>query len=643
MQISAKWLGLIAVAGLAGASFMPWTLGGTRVRTEIAQQFQASTGLTTTAGGPVIIQLLPYPQARIQTVSIRDRGNRFSVDAQEIRGSLRLLPLIAGRLELSSISLVLPAITIDASTLPLDNPTEIARAATAVAARSSTANAPKPAQTPLNTAASTVPSSNGYSAIGIVGGRLVIRNSSLAADSTQLGDVNATLDWRGPSEPLSLAGTFIWRGEKIKLTLRSASPAQLLESRPAQSTVRIESRLIDVTLVGAMASSGGWHYAGKVTAGSTALRPLISLANWNVPLPGPLASFKMSGNIRINPAVLSFTDLKLQIDSSEFDGALAIRHADQRPGISGTLATRLLKVDPRNAGLFNFNADDGGWEKRKFAIDKLFGADVDLRISASTLQIGRMSVEEAAVTALVRGNTGELSISSAKAYGGSLNAALRIVNGPVLPAFRGNLEFSKLDSNLLLRDFARLQRFGGVATGEIRFGAAGSSIADLVGATIGSVKFDLTDGYIRGMDLARALERAQTHPLSIPDEIRSGQTTFETAHFSGAINDGALTLNASRMDSAKLETLFLGKVLLPQKSLQLTVDSSRKPAASSNGPAVDQPTPATPRLKFDLAGSWNAPMVLVDPETLIQRSEAAAPLLRSIRRMRSQEAPASVQ
>lgn len=633
MRNWSKGLAAALAISTVTALVIPWSLSGARLRHKLEQNVAIATGLNATAGGPIVLRLLPTPRITIHTVAIHDAQRIMTIDAQEVHGRLRLLPLIAGRLELASLTLVLPAIVIDAGAL--GSQPDAIREADKLRQRVASARDSKRAG-----------ALGELGSIGISGGRIVVRGLRHGAETTQIGDVNATLDWRGASAPASLDGSFIWRGEKADISAQIGALETLFANsqgvsvaKPATSaSLKIDSRLLNLALNGTLSVQAGWQFNGKVDASSRALRPLISLTGWSVPIPGPLASAQLNATAKFNPAAFAFSNVKLVLDNNQFDGALSVRMGEKRAAISGTLATRNLTIDPRNPGLIELRDPDGGWSQRTLPIASLFHADIDIRMSANELRFGRIAMAESALTALIKDDVCEFSLAANKAYGGTLNATLRIVNGPILPTVRTKLQFNDIESGAFLHDASRNQRFSGAAKGEVEFGAAGVNVHELIKAASGALQVEIANGAIRGIDLGGALARAHSQPLSIPDEIRSGQTSFTKAQTVAKLNDGVVQLELAFIRSEQIEANISGAIQLLQRTLHLSVDASRKlpekPAAAAHG--EDHPTPH--RLKVDLTGSWDSPLLLVDPETLIQRSEAAAPLLRTFRRMRSNEA-----
>ena len=75
---------------------------------------------------------------------------------------------------------------------------------------------------------------------------------------------------------------------------------------------------------------------------------------------------------------------------------------------------------------------------------------------------------------------------------------------------------------------------------------------------------------------------------------------------------------------------LVGSASIPERELDL------KGTASLVAPP--KPGSATFELPFIVQGSWNDPIMLPDPEALIQRSGAAAPLLNAVRDRRARDA-----
>ena len=119
-----KWLGAGLGALVIAAALAPWTFSGTAVRKEIARQMRETVGLTMVSDGRTTLALLPRPRIKVADVTVRDRNGSLRMQAG-------ILPMLAGRLELSSVTLVSPQLDIDIEAKPLTSEGAIARASEA--------------------------------------------------------------------------------------------------------------------------------------------------------------------------------------------------------------------------------------------------------------------------------------------------------------------------------------------------------------------------------------------------------------------------------------------------------------------------------------------------------------------------------
>jgi hypothetical protein len=146
----------------------------------------------------------------------------------------------------------------------------------------------------------------------------------------------------------------------------------------------------------------------------------------------------------------------------------------------------------------------------------------------------------------------------------------------------------------------------------------------------GSIQTEFAAGSVIGLDLDRALRQARTQPLSLPNELRTGgRTNFRRAQVAGTINGGQLTLTKGSAESETLSIALSGRVSLANRSLDLDIAATRPAPASPEMPARD-PLRIDQSLQLDFKGPWNRPALQIDPESLINSSEAAAPLRRNL-------------
>jgi AsmA protein len=123
------------------------------------------------------------------------------------------------------------------------------------------------------------------------------------------------------------------------------------------------------------------------------------------------------------------------------------------------------------------------------------------------------------------------------------------------------------------------------------------------------------------VDLEQALRRLEKRPLSIASDMRSGRTAFSEAQIDLDIANGVAKILTLEARGAGVDISVSGSASVARRLLDLTI-KARQTGREDSLPA--------PQLNMDLRGNWDDPNLIIDAQSLIRRSEAAAPLLRSL-------------
>src|SRR4051812_38585757 len=92
----------LAALGLAVA---PWTVSTGRLSAAVAKQLRTAYGLGFAVKGRTTIALLPMPRLKFENVALSSGAGATLVEAGQLRGELRLLPMLIGQIEISELSL----------------------------------------------------------------------------------------------------------------------------------------------------------------------------------------------------------------------------------------------------------------------------------------------------------------------------------------------------------------------------------------------------------------------------------------------------------------------------------------------------------------------------------------------------------
>jgi AsmA protein len=603
MNKKLKWLaaGLVVLGILGGAA--PWTFSGEAMRSELALQIRETTGLMAEAKGRTTLALLPRPRIKIEEVTIQDREGKLLIKSGTMRGNLRILPVFAGRMEVSSLSLTAPSIDIDLDGKPLTSEGAIARA---IEARSESREATAADTTRL----ASVSISNGAARL-TRGGQVV----------SVLENIEATLDWGSLNQPAGLRASFIWASEPVDVTAWLGQPAQVLRGASSPVSFRLDSPSLNLSANGIVSGGQAPAYVGKFVANAPSLGAVLDRNNIYLPLPGLGRPLSLSADARASQRSIQLSDLQFKIDETAYEGAIILSSHRGRPTLMGTLATKLLQIDPLLTEVPTPRQSDGRWSGATLPKVDLGRADVDLRISATRAQIGRLQARDVGLSVLVAGGKAELIVVDAIAFGGAIKARLNAEPSEAGYALRASAAFSRVDSAAAMNDIFRSQRISGSATGELAFAGEGGSVAQVLSSLRGTAKVNLTDGDVTGLDLEQALRRLEKRPLSIASEMRSGRTAFSEAQIDLEIAGGVARVQTLEARSPGVDISVSGSASVARRLLDLTI-KARQTGREDNQPA--------PQLNMDLRGNWDDPNLIIDAQSLIRRSEAAAPLLRSL-------------
>lgn len=595
--------GAILLACGAAAAIAPWTVSRGALREEIAAQLRSSSGLYVFTKGASTFSLLPRPSVRLQNISFVDPRAAMVITADELFGQVRLLPLLAGRLELAHAALLRPKVTIDIDGKPMTTAGAAVRAADAKPATPEAAKADR-------------------ARLGIVtfiDGAAVLRRGGAIVDD--LEHIDATLDWRRVASPAALDGVATWRGQRGAVSLWIARPSELLRGDTSKVTLELKSPALTLSANGTAAAGARPHFEGRLIGSTDSLRDVIRILHGTVPLPIALGGASIDAKADAGLKGLDLAEAKLRLDGSKFEGSLSWRVDGPRPVLSGTLAASALDlgamfryVPPIVGRDGHFSRDPIGWRNKN-----LF--DVDLRISAGRAWYDRIQARDVAGAALLQDGRLDVSVADATMYKGSVKA--RFVMAPADKgdvALKANIQARGVDWGAFAWDRFGDARINGAADIHLAIDGKGTSLDQIARSLTGHGDIDLSNGDIVGLDLERVLRRIEKRPLAIAFDIRSGRTPFTAARLSADFANGAATLTDGTVRGASYAMTLNGAAQIAERQINLH-------AAVASADAKGQPLPDGPGFAFDVQGSWDNPAIVPDARSLIRRSGAARPLL----------------
>jgi AsmA protein len=590
-------IALIALAVL-GTAASPWTLPGGGLAAELTRHVRDKYGLDLTVKGRSTFAVLPIPRVKFENVTLQFPDQALKAEGGILRGELRLLPLLFGRIELSDFDLTETRITASFEAMQSVKWTEMVKDRT----------------------------SETYAR------RLIVSKSTLRwtdLKEANLDQLNLVIRWADAAEPLTMSGSAAWRDEVISLDQASVFPDLLASDRISPFTLALTSPSVRLTAEGEAQLGETPRITGESTVRAKSVRDFTRWSGVELPFGSLLRAVSVAGDFSMDRRRLSWPAVSVALGEDKLEGTMGVRFDTDRPVITGTLAADTLNLSDLFAPFSQARTSSGSWSEETIDLTRATGTDLDLRLSAASASLGRLSLDDMAASVLVQPGRIEASIGRAGFNDGSLKGRLSLVkqNGQVELKSQGTFAGVKIAPFLAAMGEPRW--ITGNADGQFTFEGLGKNPADVIRQAQGRSSIEVTDGEIVGIALDDALRRVEKRPLLASLNWKGGRTPFDKAQAQVVVRNGVGEIAEARLRGPAVQADLQGQVLLVDRQLSMTANVS----------PADAPAGQSPALVFNVVGDWDNVAVSPQVRSLIERSGAAKPLFPSVRVPANQQRP----
>jgi AsmA protein len=592
---------VLAVGALAAMSLL---ISSDRVREEAKAQIRRATGLDLTMRGEGVVSLFPTGMVTFSDVALAEEGAReAALVTERLVARLRLLPLLAGRIEIADVTLQRPEINLTFTPDGRSNWSGLI---------GSLARALDPKGKQAERAAL-------FSEIRVDKGAINLRDSATGATET-LTEVGLALAWPSISKSFGATGQVMWRGELIDVALSLSDFASALAGERSGLKLRLNGTLVNLAFDGSMSTRPTLKVDGTVSAASRSLRDTLRWAGVKPPPGGGFGPFALKAKASIASGTISLAGVNLELDGNAAEGVLAFA-TDGRQTLQGTLAAEELDLTPYLSAVRLVTANERDWSELPIALEGLTGFDFDLRLSAAKIAIGRVKLGNTAVAANLRSGKLSLTIARAQAFGGLVQGSITLAATDAGAEFKSDVQFNDVDLDGCLGGIFNIRRIEGRGNLSVALEASGHSVLALTQSMNGSASLNARDGALLRINAEQLLGRLMRRPLSGAGDFRTGRTPFEKLVVNLKITRGEAKVEEARLEGARIRMTFTGSSSIPSRDLDLrglaTLFANR---TSDAQPAFE--------LAFAVTGPWDDPLPLFDHHSLIPRSPSARPLLK---------------
>ena len=597
----------VVAAGGALATAGHLLLSAEVVRQQALSEIRSVTGLDPILRGPAEVSLFPSGSVIFNDVALGDANNP-ALTAERLTARLRFFPLLIGRVEIADVALERPHIAIDFGPGGDSNWGGLITAL----ARSQKPGAQR---------------RTAFSEMRINGGTVTLHDRTYNA-TEQLDDVNFSLAWPSISKTFGATGRFVWHEQPVDASMTLADfPAALTGGRTGLK-LRINGKPGKIAFEGGISVIPTLKIEGTLAADSPSLRDALVWAGQK-PLPGGgFGHFSIKAQTNVIGGTIGLSAVNVDLDGNIAEGVLTFV-VDGRKTLQGTLAADKLDLTPYVSTVRLLTNNQHSWSSSRIALDGLTGSDFDLRLSAGKVIVSNAEFGRTAIGANLRGGQFVITVGEAQAYGGLIKGSLSLADRDEGVDVKSQLNFDEVDLESCLGQLFGLRRLEGKGNIAIAVEGKGGSVLGVTHTLTGTASLSSTNGAIAGLDVAQLLRRLERRPLSGGGEFRTGRTPYDKLSLDLKIVNGKAAVQDLNITGAAVHMAVNGSASIPERDLDLKGTAALVTASRPGGAPFSLP--------FIVQGSWDDPIMLPDPEALLRRSGAAAPLLDAIREQRARD------
>jgi AsmA protein len=605
---------IAALLGLAliGLITTSWFINRDALRAAVEAQIRSVTGLDLVVNGNIDVSVFPASYVSFHDVGLKGGATADpALGVDVLTANLRLLPLLLQRFEIADVMMLRPKIRIVREADGRSNWTPFI---------DTIARTMKPgAENQVS-----------FSEIRIQDGVLTYEDAANHA-SESLGDIDLSLAWPSISRSFAATGQFDWRGERIDGSISISDFLAALSGDRSGLKARLASAPLKLAFDGTVANRTSMMMEGTLTVDSVSLRNALRWTGQPPPGAGGFGRFALRARANVIGASIALTNVNVELDGNVAEGVMTYAN-NGRQTLQATLAAGALDFTPYISTFRLLASGARDWNRQLFDLNALSTTDLDMRLSAAAVTVGSSKLGRTAFGANLRGGALALSVGEAQMYGGIAKGSFGIARSDAVADVKAQFEFTDVDLQACASELFGITKLSGRGNLNVSLVGSGSSPFGLAQSLDGTASLTGHDGAIAGFNVEQLLKRLERRPLSGAGNFRSGSTPYDNLTIALKFADGIATAEDIRLEGPAARVTMTGTASIPAREYDMKGVASL--ISANAAPSFDLP--------FVVQGPWDDPLIFPDPESLIRRSPASAPLLDAVKDRKTRDAVRSV-
>jgi AsmA protein len=603
---------LVAVA-LTAMIATSWLINRDALYQAVEAQIRAVTGLDLVVNGPIDVSVFPGSYVSFHDVGLKGGGSAEpALRVDVLTANLRLLPLLLRRFEIADVMMLRPQIHVTRSADGVSNWAPFV-------------------QTIARTMKPGAENQVSFSEIRVQDGILTYEDANNHV-TEKLDDIDWSLAWPSISRSFAATGQFDWRGQRVDGSISVSDFVAALSGDRSGLKARLTSAPLKLAFDGTVANRTSAMMEGTLTIDSASLRNALQWTGQAPPGAGGFGRFALKARANVVGASVALTNVNVELDGNIAEGVMTYAN-NGRQTLQATLAADALDFTPYISTVRLLAGGARDWNRQLFDLESLSATDLDMRLSAARITIGPSRLGRTAFGANLRAGALALSVGEAQMCGGLARGSIGIARADTVADVKVQFQFNDIDLQSCGNELFGASKLSGHGNLSVSLMASGSSAFGLAQSLDGTATLNGHDGAISGFNVEQFLKRLEHRPLAVSGagSFRNGSTPFDSLTVSMKFADGIATADDVRMDGPASRVTLTGTASVPTREYDMKGVAS---LTADGAPSFDLP--------FVVQGPWDDPLIFPDPESLIRRSPATAPLLDAVKDRKTRDAVRSV-
>ncbi|HXL64875.1 MAG TPA: AsmA family protein, partial [Xanthobacteraceae bacterium] len=449
-----------------------------------------------------------------------------------------------------------------------------------------------------------------------------------------LDDIDLSLAWPSISRSFAATGQFDWRGQRVDGSISISDFLAALSGDRSGFKARLASAPLKLAFDGTAANRTSLMMEGTLTVDTPSLRNALHWTGQEPPGSGGFGRFALKARANVVGASIALTNVNVELDGNVAEGVMTYAN-NGRQSLQATLAAGALDFTPYVSTFRLLASGAHDWNRQLFDLNSLSSADIDMRLSAAQVTVGSSKLGRTGLGANLRGGALALSIGEAQVYGGIARGSFAVTRTDAVADVKAQFQLIDVDLQSCAGELFGITKLSGRGNLNVSLVASGTSPFGLAQSLDGTASLAGHDGAIAGFNVEQLLKRLERRPLSGGGNFRSGSTPYDTLNIAVKFSEGIATAQDVRVDGPTSRLTLTGTASVPSREYDLKGVASLISASTPNAPSDFD-------LPFVVQGPWDDPLIFPDPESLIRRSPASAPLLEAVKDRKTRDAVRSV-